>query len=114
MRGDLFRKLIARCLSIGLAVPAFLAAALTGATGWGLALAVAALGAAAVERRIRPGADTAAETTLIAAAVLVAYARRLDGGFDHDRSNSCLVGRLAGLAPSLRSRLPSRSQERPS
>ncbi|SIQ95007.1 CDP-glycerol glycerophosphotransferase family protein [Micromonospora avicenniae] len=82
MRGDLFRKLIARCLSIGLAVLAFLAAALTGATGWGLALAVAALGAAAVERRIRPGADTAAETTLIAAAVLVAYARRLDGGFD--------------------------------
>ncbi|MEV1328658.1 CDP-glycerol glycerophosphotransferase family protein [Micromonospora costi] len=82
MRGDLVRKLIARCLSIGLAVLAFLVVALTGATGWGLALGVAALAAAAVERRIRPGADTAAETALIAAAVLVGYARRLDDGFD--------------------------------
>ncbi|MFC0509149.1 CDP-glycerol glycerophosphotransferase family protein [Micromonospora costi] len=82
MRGDLVRKLIARCLSIGLAVLAFLLVALTGATGWGLALAVAALAATAVERRIRPGADTAAETTLIAAAVLVGYARRLDAGFE--------------------------------
>ncbi|WBB69896.1 CDP-glycerol glycerophosphotransferase family protein [Micromonospora sp. WMMD812] len=95
MRGDLVRKLIARCLSIGLAVLAFLVVALTGATGWGLALAVAALGAAAAERRIRPGADTAAETTLIAAAVLVGYARRLDGGFDPALAATALV--LLGL-----------------
>ncbi|MGK5739529.1 CDP-glycerol glycerophosphotransferase family protein [Micromonospora sp. URMC 103] len=95
MRGDLVRKLIARCLSIGLAVLAFLLAALTGATGWGLALAVAALGAAAVERRIRPGADTAAETTLIAAAVLVGYARRLDDGFDPALAVTALL--LLGL-----------------
>ncbi|MEU6205476.1 CDP-glycerol glycerophosphotransferase family protein [Micromonospora musae] len=95
MRGDLFRKLIARCLSIGLAVLAFLTAALTGATGWGLALAIAALAAAAVERRIRPGADTAAETTLIAAAVLVAYTRRLDPGFDPALAATALA--LLGL-----------------
>ncbi|SCG42786.1 CDP-glycerol glycerophosphotransferase family protein [Micromonospora zamorensis] len=95
MRGDLVRKLIARCLSIGLAVLAFLVVALTGATGWGLALAVAALVATAAERRIRQGADTAAETTLIAAAVLVGYARRLDGGFDPALAAAALV--LLGL-----------------
>ncbi|MEU7841930.1 CDP-glycerol glycerophosphotransferase family protein [Micromonospora sp. NPDC049114] len=95
MRGDLVRKLIARCLSIGLAVLAFLVVALTGATGWGLALAVAALVATAAERRIRKGADTAAETTLIAAAVLVGYARRLDGGFDPALAAAALV--LLGL-----------------
>ncbi|MFI6266693.1 CDP-glycerol glycerophosphotransferase family protein [Micromonospora sp. NPDC051006] len=95
MRGDLVRKLIARCLSIGLAVLAFLVVALTGATGWGLALAVAALAAAAAERRIRPSADTAAETTLIAAAVLVGYARRLDAGFDPALAATALV--LLGL-----------------
>ncbi|MGC4875810.1 CDP-glycerol glycerophosphotransferase family protein [Micromonospora sp. DT43] len=95
MRGDLVRKLIARCLSSGLAVLAFLVVALTGATGWGLALAVAALVATAAERRIRHGADTAAETTLIAAAVLVGYARRLDGGFDPALAAAALV--LLGL-----------------
>ncbi|TQJ21531.1 CDP-glycerol:poly(glycerophosphate) glycerophosphotransferase [Micromonospora sp. A202] len=95
MRGDLVRKLIARCLSIGLAVLAFLVVALTGATGWGLALAVAAIVATAAERRIRQGADTAAETTLIAAAVLVGYARRLDGGFDPALAATALV--LLGL-----------------
>ncbi|MEV4825845.1 CDP-glycerol glycerophosphotransferase family protein [Micromonospora sp. NPDC049274] len=95
MRGDLVRKLIARCLSIGLAVLAFLVVALTGATGWGLALAVAALVATAAERRIRQDADTAAETTLIAAAVLVGYARRLDGGFDPALAAAALV--LLGL-----------------
>ncbi|WP_446213686.1 CDP-glycerol glycerophosphotransferase family protein [Micromonospora sp. IBSANI012] len=82
MRGDLVRKLIARCLTIGLAVIAFLVVALTGATGWGLALAVAALVAAAAERRVRPGADISAESVLLAAGILVGYARRLDGGFD--------------------------------
>ncbi|MER6594413.1 CDP-glycerol glycerophosphotransferase, partial [Micromonospora purpureochromogenes] len=82
MRGDLVRKLIARCLTTGLAVVAFLVVALTGATGWGLALAVAALVAAAAERRVRPGADISAESVLLAAGILVGYARRLDGGFD--------------------------------
>ncbi|MDG4808991.1 CDP-glycerol glycerophosphotransferase family protein [Micromonospora sp. WMMD1120] len=82
MRGDLVRKLAARCLTTGLAVLAFVVLALTGASGWGLALAVAALAAAAAEQRIRPGADLVAETTLIAAAVLVGYARRLDDGLD--------------------------------
>ncbi|MEO3773181.1 CDP-glycerol glycerophosphotransferase family protein [Micromonospora sp. B9E7] len=82
MRGDLVRKLAARCLSTGLAVLAFVVLALTDATGWGLALAVAAVVASAVEQRIRPGADLVAETTLIAAAVLVGYSRRLDDGFD--------------------------------
>ncbi|WP_328853562.1 CDP-glycerol glycerophosphotransferase family protein [Micromonospora globbae] len=95
MRGDLFRKLIARCLSIGLAVLAFLVSALTNATGWGLALVLAALAAAALERRIRPGADTAAETALIAAGVLVAYLRRLDAGFDPALAATALV--LLGL-----------------
>ncbi|KXK61030.1 CDP-glycerol glycerophosphotransferase [Micromonospora rosaria] len=82
MRGDLVRKLIARCLTTGLALLAFAVVALTGATWWGLALAVAALAAAAWERRVRPAADVLTETTLVAAAVLVGYARRLDAGFD--------------------------------
>ncbi|MFE9194094.1 CDP-glycerol glycerophosphotransferase family protein [Micromonospora sp. NPDC007208] len=82
MRGDLVRKLAARCLTTGLAVLAFVVLALTGATGWGLALAVAALAAAAAEQRIRPSADLVAETALIAAAVLVGYSRRLDDGLD--------------------------------
>ncbi|MEV6799278.1 CDP-glycerol glycerophosphotransferase family protein [Micromonospora rifamycinica] len=82
MRGDLVRKLIARCLTTGLAVVAFLVVAFTGATGWGLALAVAALVAAVVERRVRPDADIVAETVLLAAGILVGYARRLDDGFD--------------------------------
>ncbi|WP_433317762.1 CDP-glycerol glycerophosphotransferase family protein [Micromonospora sp. CA-269861] len=82
MRGDLVRKLAARCLTTGLAVLAFVVLALTGATGWGLALAVAALAASATEQRIRPGADLVAETTLIAAAVLVGYSRRLDDGLN--------------------------------
>ncbi|MGN9805797.1 CDP-glycerol glycerophosphotransferase family protein [Micromonospora sp. L32] len=82
MRGDLVSKLIARGLTTGLAVVAFLLVALTGATGWGLALAVAALVAAAAERRVRPGADISAESVLLAAGILVGYARRLDGGFD--------------------------------
>ncbi|TDC85152.1 CDP-glycerol glycerophosphotransferase [Micromonospora sp. KC606] len=82
MRGDLVRKLMARCLTTGLAVVAFLAVALTGATGWGLALAVAALAAAAAERRVRQNADITAETVLLAAGILVGYARRLDSGFD--------------------------------
>ncbi|NJC13583.1 hypothetical protein F4558_003409 [Micromonospora profundi] len=95
MRGDLVRKLAARCLSVGLAVLAFVVVALTGATGWGLALAVAALAAAAAEQRARPGADLVAETTLIAAAVLVGYARRLDDGFDLALAATALV--LLGL-----------------
>ncbi|KOX12239.1 CDP-glycerol glycerophosphotransferase [Micromonospora sp. NRRL B-16802] len=95
MRGDLVRKLAARCLSVGLAVLAFVVVALTGATGWGLALAVAALAAAAAEQRVRPGADLVAETTLIAAAVLVGYARRLDDGFDLALAATALV--LLGL-----------------
>ncbi|MEV4202114.1 CDP-glycerol glycerophosphotransferase family protein [Micromonospora globbae] len=95
MRGDLFRKLIARCVSIGLAVLAFLVSALTNATGWGLALVLAALAAAALERRVRPGADTVAETALIAAGVLVAYLRRLDAGFDPALAATALV--LLGL-----------------
>ncbi|MBO4163480.1 CDP-glycerol glycerophosphotransferase family protein [Micromonospora antibiotica] len=82
MRGDLVRKLIARCLTTGLAVVAFLVVAFTGATGWGLALAVAALAAAGYERRVRPDADIVAETVLLAAGILVGYARRLDDGFD--------------------------------
>ncbi|MET8525031.1 CDP-glycerol glycerophosphotransferase family protein [Micromonospora sp. NPDC005172] len=95
MRGDLVRKLAARCLSTGLAVLAFVVLALTGVTGWGLALAVAALAAAAVEQRVRPGADLVAETALIAAAVLVGYARRLDDGFDPALAATALV--LLGL-----------------
>ncbi|SCE71170.1 CDP-Glycerol:Poly(glycerophosphate) glycerophosphotransferase [Micromonospora coriariae] len=95
MRGDLVRKLAARCLSTGLAVLAFVVVALTGATGWGLALAVAALVAAAAEQRIRPGADLVAETTLIGAAVLVGYSRRLDDGLDSALVATALV--LLGL-----------------
>ncbi|MEV4214479.1 CDP-glycerol glycerophosphotransferase family protein [Micromonospora sp. NPDC049662] len=95
MRGDLVRKVAARCLSTGLAVLAFVVLALTGSTGWGLALAVAALVAAAAEQRIRPGADLVAETALIAAAVLVGYSRRLDDGFDPALAATALV--LLGL-----------------
>lgn len=95
MRGDLVRKLLARVLTTGLAVLAFLVVALTGATGWGLAIAVAALAAAAVERRIRPGADGVAESVLVAAGILVGYARRLDDGFDPTLAATALV--LLGL-----------------
>ncbi|SCF25136.1 CDP-Glycerol:Poly(glycerophosphate) glycerophosphotransferase [Micromonospora matsumotoense] len=95
MRGDLVRKLIARCLTTGLAVVAFLVVAFTGATGGGLALAVAALAAAAVERRVRPDADIVAETVLLAAGILVGYARRLDDGFDPVLALTALV--LLGL-----------------
>ncbi|MFJ2082492.1 CDP-glycerol glycerophosphotransferase family protein [Micromonospora chokoriensis] len=95
MRGDLVRKLAARCLSTGLAVLAFVVLALTDATGWGLALAVAAVVASAVEQRVRPGADLVAETTLIAAAVLVGYWRRLDDGVDLALVAAALV--LLGL-----------------
>ncbi|MCG5467261.1 CDP-glycerol glycerophosphotransferase family protein [Micromonospora sp. LAH09] len=95
MRGDLVRKLAARCLSTGLAVLAFVVLALTGATGWGLALAVAAVVASAAEQRIRPSADLVAETTLIAAAVLVGYSRRLDDGLDLALVATALV--LLGL-----------------
>ncbi|SCG50351.1 CDP-glycerol glycerophosphotransferase family protein [Micromonospora rifamycinica] len=95
MRGDLVRKLIARCLTTGLAVVAFLVVALTGATGWGLALAVAALAAAGYERRVRPDADIVAETVLLAAGILVGHARRLDDGFDPVLALTALV--LLGL-----------------
>ncbi|MEU9506120.1 CDP-glycerol glycerophosphotransferase family protein [Micromonospora sp. NPDC048170] len=95
MRGDLVRKLAARGLAAGLAVAAFLVLALTGATGWGLGLAVAALGAAGWERRVRPGADGVAETVLVAAGILVGYARRLDAGFDPVLTLTALV--LLGL-----------------
>ncbi|MEU7753808.1 CDP-glycerol glycerophosphotransferase family protein [Micromonospora sp. NPDC049171] len=95
MRGDLVRKLAARCLSTGLAVLAFVVLALTGATGWGLALAVAALAASAAEQRIRPTADLVAETTLIAAAILVGYSRRLDDGLSLTLVATALV--LLGL-----------------
>ncbi|MFJ6952606.1 CDP-glycerol glycerophosphotransferase, partial [Micromonospora aurantiaca] len=63
MRGDLVRKLLARGLTTGLAVLAFLVVALTGATGWGLALAVA-------------GGPLPA-----GAPVTVAHAGHVDGGF---------------------------------
>ena len=82
MRGDLVRKLAARGLAAGLAVLAFLACALTPATGWGLGLTVAAATAAWVERRVRPQADLVAETVLLAVGVLVAYQRRLGEGPD--------------------------------
>ncbi|MFG1871715.1 CDP-glycerol glycerophosphotransferase family protein [Micromonospora arborensis] len=95
MRGDLVRKLAARCLSTGLAVLAFVVLALTGATGWGLALAVAALAASAVEQRIRPNADLVAETTLIAAAILVGYSRQLGDGLNLTLIATALV--LLGL-----------------
>lgn len=95
MRGDLVRKLLARVLTTGLAVLAFLVVALTGATGWGLAVAVAALAATAWERRVRPTADGLAETVLVAAGILVGYARRLDAGFDPALAATALV--LLGL-----------------
>ncbi|MET8837369.1 CDP-glycerol glycerophosphotransferase family protein [Micromonospora sp. NPDC004540] len=95
MRGDLVRKLLARVLTTGLAVLAFLVVALTGATGWGLAIAVAALAAAAWERRVRPTADGLAESVLVAAGILVGYARRLDAGFDPALAATALV--LLGL-----------------
>lgn len=77
MRGDLVRKLQARVLTTGLAVLAFLVVTLTGATGWGMMITVAALTAAAVERLVRPKTDIAAETVLITATILVAYAHRI-------------------------------------
>ncbi|TDC64639.1 CDP-glycerol glycerophosphotransferase [Micromonospora sp. KC207] len=95
MRGDLVRKLTARVAATGLTVLAFLTLALTGATGWGLALAVAALAAAGWERRVRPAADSTAEAVLLAAAILVGYARRLDAGFDPALTATALV--LLGL-----------------
>ncbi|GGR92492.1 hypothetical protein GCM10010169_41180 [Micromonospora fulviviridis] len=95
MRGDLVRKLLARVLTTGLAVLAFLVVALTGATGWGLAIAVAALAATAWERRVRLTADGLAETVLVAAGILVGYARRLDAGFDPALAATALV--LLGL-----------------
>ncbi len=95
MRGDLVRKLAARGLATGGAVLAFLVVAFTGATGWGLGLAVAALAAIVWERRVRPGADNVAETTLVAAGVLVGYARQLGPGFDPALAAAALV--LLGL-----------------
>jgi hypothetical protein len=95
MRGELVLKLTARGLATGGAVLAFLVVALTGATAWGLCLAVAALAATVWERRVRPGADNVAETTLIAAGVLVGYARQLDAGFDAALAATALV--LLGL-----------------
>jgi hypothetical protein len=95
MRGELVRKLTARGLATGGAVLAFLVVALTGATAWGLCLAVVALAATVWERRVRPGADNVAETALIAAGVLVGYARRLDAGFDPALAATALV--LLGL-----------------
>ncbi|MFD2766185.1 CDP-glycerol glycerophosphotransferase family protein [Micromonospora eburnea] len=95
MRGDLVRKLLARVLTTGLAVLAFLVVALTGATGWGLAIGVLALAAAAWERRVRPTADGVAESVLVAAGILVGYARRLDAGFDPALAATALV--LLGL-----------------
>ncbi|MGC4808082.1 CDP-glycerol glycerophosphotransferase family protein [Micromonospora sp. DT233] len=95
MRGDLVRKLTARVATTGLAVLAFCVLALTGATGWGLALAVAALAAAGWERRVRPAADSTAESVLLAAGILIGYARRLDAGFDPALAATALV--LLGL-----------------
>ncbi|TBL28917.1 CDP-glycerol glycerophosphotransferase, partial [Verrucosispora sp. SN26_14.1] len=95
MRGDLVTKLAARGLATGGAVLAFLVLALTGATAWGLGLAVAALAATVWERRVRPGADSVAETALLAAGILVGYARQLDGGFDPILAVTALV--LLGL-----------------
>lgn len=95
MRGDLVRKLIAQGLSAGLAVLAFVVLALTGATGWGLGLAVAALAATGWQRRVRPQADNVAETTLLAAGVLIGYARHLDTGFDSALAATALI--LLGL-----------------
>ncbi|WP_341720149.1 CDP-glycerol glycerophosphotransferase family protein [Micromonospora sp. FIMYZ51] len=95
MRGDLVTKLAARGLATGGAVLAFGVVALTDATAWGLGLAVVALAATVWERRVRPGADSVAETTLIAAGILVGYARQLDSGFDPALAAAALV--LLGL-----------------
>ncbi|WFE34773.1 CDP-glycerol glycerophosphotransferase family protein [Micromonospora sp. WMMD975] len=95
MRGDLVRKLLARVLTSGLAVLAFLLLALTGATAAGLGVAVAALAATAWERRVRPSADGLVETVLVAAGILVGYARRADDGFDPALAVTALV--LLGL-----------------
>lgn len=73
MRGDLVKKLALRCSTVGLAVLAFLLAALTGERLWGLGLAVAAVIVCWLERRANPGMDLGAESTLIAAGVLVAH-----------------------------------------
>jgi hypothetical protein len=74
VRGKLAGKVAARGLTVTLAVAAFLVLALTPVSGWGAALAVAAAGAALVERRVRPAADLVPEQILLAAGVLVAYA----------------------------------------
>lgn len=95
MRGDLVRKLIAQALSASLAVLAFVVLALTGATHWGLGLAVAALAATGWQRRVRPQADSVAETALLAAGILVGYARHLDAAFDPALAATALV--LLGL-----------------
>ena len=80
MRGDLVRKLAIRCLTAGLALLSFLVLALTPAEALGLALAVAAAGAVWTERRINPRADHVAEPILLAAGILVGYARQLPSG----------------------------------
>lgn len=95
MRGDLVRKLAARGLATGTAVLAFIVVALTGATTWGLGLSLLALAATVWERRVRPGADGVAETTLIAAGVLVGYSRQLDSGFDVALTGTAVI--LLGL-----------------
>lgn len=82
MRGDLVRKLAVRCLAAGGAVAAFGVLALTPATVVGVVLALGAIGAALIERRIRPQAENVAETVLIAAGVLTAYARQFSDRFD--------------------------------
>ncbi|MGA3564347.1 CDP-glycerol glycerophosphotransferase family protein [Melissospora conviva] len=82
MRGDLVRKLTARCLTVGLAVLAFLLLALTTATWPGLLLSLAAVTAAVLERRVRPDAEVTAEFVLLLAGILVAYHRQLGGGAD--------------------------------
>jgi len=81
MRGDLVKKLTLRCLAAGLAVLAFLALVFT-AQPWALGLALAAVGAAWAERRFRPDVEQTAEPILLAAGVLVAYARQSAGGID--------------------------------
>ncbi|MEH1014292.1 CDP-glycerol glycerophosphotransferase family protein [Micromonospora sp. CPCC 206060] len=82
MRGTLVRKLAVRALAAGLAVAAFGVLALTQATTVGAVLALGAIGAALVERRIRPQAENVAETVLVAAGVITAYARQLGDDFD--------------------------------
>ncbi|HEX5541278.1 MAG TPA: CDP-glycerol glycerophosphotransferase family protein [Micromonospora sp.] len=80
MRSDLVKKLAARCLTAGLALLAFLLLALSEAQAWGLGLAVAAVGAAWVERQINVRAELVAEPILLAAGILVAYARQFPDG----------------------------------